>query len=556
MTDLLDPGLRARYDAAVPPVPLDAGAVLRGARRRRRGRQVGGALAAVALVAVVAVGATALMNRADPPPAGPPPVDASASGLWLSAERVAPGADVVGVLVDETGQHVYDQLATVERWVDGAWQDGSRPLLWCLPGDGCSAEVLPPGTVLDYEPVEITPTSGEPGPAMRMSTAGLEPGWYRITHTSRGGVEASALLEVAADATAGAPLPPLGEASLDVRPVLVAAGDALLLTLSLLDADGDAADATPADAAAIQAWQDGAWAAVAEGVPLGGGDVAPSGIVVPPLAPGEYRVVVAGPDGDAWGRFWVLPAPELSSAPAEVLESYVGLPEQAMEEGWPGDVPPGEATFLSSGDATVTISLPGSGDCAQLPVATELSGRTLTIVLREAPTACGTDGTHTTYVLALPDDAPAEPTLTTRLEASLDARYVALRAWLADVVEQAGLPMIPYPSDDSGRYAVIAVWPREPVAVVAELADEVDVAAAIVPDGAVEVGPVTVETGVDPEGAAAGRFACGGLELSFIGRNDTPEAAADVEAVARALAGLAGRCPADVDELLAAYPEA
>lgn len=551
MTELLDPGLRARFDAALPAPVLDdaaVGSLLRRGRRRRLARQAGGGVAAVAVVAALVVGGMSLLDRSPAPPVAPPEEEATVGGdLWLSAEVVPPGAEVVGVLVDQTNSgQVFDQLASVERWIDGEWVDRAEPLLWCLPWDPCSAEVMEPGTAVDFQPVEIAPGPGLPGPAMRMSTAGLEPGWYRITHVSRSGAVASGVLEVADDAPDPAPLAPLDEPSLAVEPPILVPGDNVPLVLSPVLPEGGGGVAF-GQGARVDAWVDGAWVTTQDGIPLGEGmdDGMVAVLVGVSDEPGEYRVVLSGPDTVVWGRFWVTEpvAPSgVASAPAEVLDAYVGLPEGGADAS-------GMITRLESGQYALTISLPGSGECAAVPVATEVDGRTVTVVVRDPAQPCPPDGTHTTYVLALPDGASAESALTTRAEGSTDAPYPQLRLWLTDVVAETGLEAPPQAVDESGLYAVVGVWPREYVAVVAEIAGEAGLAAGVVPDGTAEVEGLVLETGTDDSGAAAARFSCGGLVLSFLGRNDTPAAFEDVRSVAEAVARVAQPCPVDADAI-------
>ncbi|GEN80950.1 hypothetical protein [Actinotalea fermentans] len=313
MAELLGPGLRARFDAALPAPALDdaaVGSLLHRARRRRRARQVGSGLAAVAVVAALAVGGLALIDRTPAPPVAPPPQESGGAQLWLSAERVPPGADVVGVLVDETGGgQVFDQLASVERWLDGEWVDRHEPLLWCLPADPCAASVMEPGTAVDFQPVEIAPEPALPGPAMRMSTAGLEPGWYRISHTARSGAVASAVLEIAEGAPAAAPLTPLDERSLEVRRPLLTTDPTGPLVVAQVVPDGHLPLTGPAERARVDAWIDGAWVTVADPVALSDIGDGTQGVMVLGLDPGAYRVVLLWPDGEVWGRFWVVAAP-------------------------------------------------------------------------------------------------------------------------------------------------------------------------------------------------------------------------------------------------------
>lgn len=429
MTDLSH-DVRARYDAAVPlPVVDDVavGSLLHRARRRRRTRQVGGGVVAVAVVAALAVGGMAVLDRGPTPPTAPPPEATVGADLWLSAEEVLPGAEVVGVLVDEIGiGQVFDQLASVERWAGGAWVDRGQPLLWCLPTDPCSAEVTSPGTMVDFQPVEIAPEPGLPGPAMRMSTAGLEPGWYRISHTSRTGVVAAGVLKVAADAPSPAPLVPLDEPSLAVgRPVLTTDPSGPLVLTQVVP-DGDLPRPEPADQARVEAWLDGAWVTVEDEVALTGDiSAGAQAVMVPGLDPGAYRVVLSWPDGEAWGGFWVVSvtaaSDEVRRQDAEILQTYTGLPDDERYD--VVDVPADTASLLFVDGDSLLVSLAGPGGCAGVPVATEVSGRELTVVVREPARACAPDGTFTTYILALPVGVPSEPLLTTRAEASRDAPY-------------------------------------------------------------------------------------------------------------------------------------
>ncbi len=560
MTELLDPGLRARFDAALPAPVLDdaaVGSLLRRGRRRRRARQAGAGAATLGVLAALTVGGMALTDRSPAPPVAPPPDTTVGTDLWLSADRVPPGAEVVGVLLVGTGPggEVFDQLASVERWEDGAWVDRAEPLLWCLPTDPCSAEVMAPGTAVDFQPVDIAPEPGVPGPAMRMSTAGLEPGWYRITHAARSGAVASAVVEIAADAQSAAPLVPLDEPSLAVDRPVIPADPTGPLVLTRVDPEGGSAAGEPADRARVDAWRDGAWVTVEDPVALSGdmdGAGAPvvQGVITLPLDRGEYRVVLSGPDGDVWGRFWVVESPqaELRSAPAEVLDMYSGLPDsELVDEARQGRADAASSLYVDG--ETVIVAFAGSGDCVPVPVGTELLGGTLTIVVRDAGTACAPDGTYTTYVLALPPDASRDPFLTVRDAASLEAPYPQLRLWLTDVVAETGFPLAPLPEDVSGRYAVAGVLPREAVTVVAELADEAELAAGIAVTGTAELDGVVLETGKDGSRAAAARFACGGLVLSFFGSDGSEEAAADVRLVAETVARGTQPCPAGADSI-------
>ena len=471
----------------------------------------------------------------------------------LSAEQVPPGAEVVGVLVDETGTgQVFDQLASVERWEDGAWVDRAEPLLWCLPTDPCSAEVMSPGTMVDFQPVEITPEPGVPGPAMRMSTAGLEPGWYRIGHTSRTGHVAAGILEIDIDAPPPAPLAPLDEPLLAVdRPVLTTAARGPLVLTQVVP-DGDVPRPDPAEQARVDAWLDGAWATVEDEVALTGdiGDGAQA-VMAAGLDPGAYRVVLSWPEGEAWGRFWVVVAPPVSNEvrrqDAEILQTFAGLPDDERYD--LVEAPADTASYLFVDGDRLLVSLAGTGDCAGVPVATELAGRELTVVVREPAQGCAPDGTFTTYVLALPAGVPSEPWLTTRAEESHDALNPPLRLWLEDVVAETRLEVVPSAQDDAASFAALVVRPRTSVTVLVELTDEAEIAATVVPGGTVDLEGVVLETGNSASGGAAARFACGALALTFLGVDDSPEASEDVRYVAQEVARAAQPCPASAEAI-------
>lgn len=68
------------------------------------------------------------------------------------------------------------------------------------------------------------------------------------------------------------------------------------------------------------------------------------------------------------------------------------------------------------------------------------------------------------------------------------------------------------------------------------------------------VGGVDVRNGADDRGVPGAQFTCGPFRIALSGRNATPEAAADVAAVAEAIAAAAQPCPLDEAEVLARYP--
>lgn len=194
---LPDPVLDPAPDHAAAPAPPPA----------RRGLAVAGVVVG-ALALVTAAVLWLVAGLGDDEAVTPPPAVEPTPGpaLLLSADVAPPGAEVLGVLVDETDSgQVFIQLAGVEEWRDGAWVDEGRPLLWCVPDGECAAAVMAPGVMVDFAPTWVEPSSAEPGPLMRMTTEGLEPGWYRISHTSETGVRVSAILEIDEDA----PVPPV-----------------------------------------------------------------------------------------------------------------------------------------------------------------------------------------------------------------------------------------------------------------------------------------------------------------------------------------------------------
>lgn len=567
MTEL--PGdLRARFDAAVPLPALDGASVtslLHRARRRRRIRLLGGGVSAVAVVAAIAVGGVTLVDRGATPPVAPPvtpppaeTTDTTGADLWLSDDEVPPGADVIGVLIDEAGTgEQFDQLAAVERWTDGEWVDDQEPLLWCLPTDECSARVMAPGTMVDFAPEQIVPGPGAPGPAMRMSTEGLEPGWYRLRHVARSGAIASAVLRIDPEEPSSAPLPALDETSLVVsRPVLTTDPSGPLVVDQAVP-DGDVMRSAPAERARVDLWVEGSWVTVQDPVGLTGDIGDAQAVTVLGLDPGAYRVVLSWSDDELWGPFWVIDAPRAPSSEARredavVLEAYTGLPDDDRYDLL--EAPIDTASYLFIDGDRLLVSLAGTGECTRVPVATQVSGRELAVVVREPAQACPLDGTFTTYVLALPAGVAADAQLTT-LEAggvdggAVDDAYAALRLWLDDVVAETGLEVVPVVGTELAQNATVVVRPRGTVTVVAEFADEAWVAADVVPDDMVELDGVVLETGTDARGAAAARFGCGTLAMTFLGPDATAQSLEDVQGVARDVARAAQPCPADVGSI-------
>lgn len=333
MTEVFD-DLRIRFDAGVPLPQIDdaaVGSLLHRARRRRRARQVGGGGAALGVLSVLAFGAMSLGTGTGTAPAAPPPdggpldamaVDREGPALYLSAQEVPPGAEVAGVLVSKSMLGLsLDQRAFVERWEDGRWVDHEESLVWCVATQGCDGQLHASGVAPNYAAVEIEPAPGAPGPVMRMSTEGLEPGWYRIRHRMLGqetegcveteeaqfctspGAGAWSVLEIKPGAPDPVPLPPLDEVSLVAYPSVLTTGLDGRLTLDEVVPDGAHPADAPVEAARVEVW-DGAWAPVDADVAVTdeGGVLA---VQVPGLDPGAYRVVLTRGDSEVWGSFWV-----------------------------------------------------------------------------------------------------------------------------------------------------------------------------------------------------------------------------------------------------------
>lgn len=259
------------------------------------------------------------------PSTDPPPPDASAAdaavSLWLSADRVPPGPiDVVGVLMNHTGVDVtFGVAAEVERWDGEAWvQRGA--IAMCMDHWHCTAEVQPSIDGLALRHIGLSPTLESPGPVERFTTAGLDPGWYRISQTSNDGTVASGVLQIAEDAAAPAPLVPVDDPAISIHPAVIPTGGATVTLHPLIPAptsgsqsssDVEAAIEGLAETAEVERWDGGGWVHVAEvslkPPAIGESSIGRSAIIPERLDPGAYRLVRAGPAGRHTGSFWVQP---------------------------------------------------------------------------------------------------------------------------------------------------------------------------------------------------------------------------------------------------------
>lgn len=565
MTELFAQTLRERYDAALPDVAVDPAPIVRRGRRRRRVRQVGGGLAVVAAIAalVVTVSLTSSGPR-HPPTTPPPPEEPSDYSLWLSAGQVPPGdVELVAVLVNHTGvEATFGVYAELDRWDGDSWE-AYRHAGMCLDHWHCTARFQDLAGDLAVEDIGLGATVDQPGPVERFTVAGLDPGWYRLTQSAYEGPVAAGVFEVVEGATAPAPLWPLDVPAISVQPaVLPTDGGAVTLTpLIPVGEDGsqtaeDIAAAVEglAETATVERWDGAGWAAVGTSLPLASDD--PSGAAteraatVTPLEPGEYRLVRTGPGGDHIGRFWVIDASGSVVRDAVVLDEYPGVPDGAELLG-------DEGTVLEVDGDRVLVSTRGTGDCAIVPVGTETEGDRLTVVLRSPARECAGDLPYTTYVLAMPDDytpSASGPVPGTRDEASAEPVYVALRAWLAELVDAAGYPRLGGSADRLN--ANDAVWLDELVGIVVEPREAAPTQGEVRPERTADVGGLRVTHGTVDDQIPAAQFTCGGFRFGFAGRNPTGEAVADVATVAEAVAAQITSCPADEAELLERYADA
>ena len=321
--------LRERYVA--PTIDVDPDVVVRRGRRRRLGLRVAAGVA----VAVVAVAAGATLSGAHLPgrpvapagpsqPAGAPPAEPTDGDafVWIGPDRVPPGADLAVALVSRTGADLIGGVGmTVERWDGASWQAYGFAGL-CVDGWRCAGSVTRDGDggVLDI--------GIGPGTAMRLSTNGLERGWYRLSEGvtdmsatpapdgSRPGGAVAGQFEVTDDAPQPAPLPPTDGVATSVHPALLAqpGGAVTLSPVVPPNADGSqtsddiaAAVAGLSETARVERWTDGAWLRVGEvDLTPAPGDGTARAANVPALPEGAYRLVRTGPPGEVTGSFWVV----------------------------------------------------------------------------------------------------------------------------------------------------------------------------------------------------------------------------------------------------------
>lgn len=438
--------LRTRFDAAAPAIGAEPTPIIARARRHRRQVRTWGALSVVAaLVAVGGLG-SALANR-EPPPAEtpPPPEPASAVSIWLSAESVPEGTDLVAIVVnDSTEELVFGATAELERWDGSTWvPDGGTNL--CLPGPGCVAPPFEPAVPSASDGFGYSPTPGNPGPAMRFSTDGLDDGWYRLVQGPASGV-----FQIADDAPASAPLWSLDTTSVQVSPALTG------LRGTRVALGAVTADVT--DYAMVERWDGTAWQPATE-VALTRPASAPTDVrtEIPGLEPGAYRVVLTESGGDAqgdglWGNFWVTGPEATDRQPAEILGTGDGIPPEVERQVSTAGAMYPRGAVIRPDEGVVEVVTTGSSSCPSQPLELAVREGVLVVYVGDPDPspdgACTDDAVTVTYVVSLPANLPVTAATDVELR-SADGVLLALSpglrdqadSWPATILEtRSGLP--------------------------------------------------------------------------------------------------------------------
>jgi hypothetical protein len=245
----------------------------------------------------------------------PPPVAASPVSLWLSAERVPPGpVELVALLVNDGNSDVmFGVYAKIDRWNGDAWVPAGQ-LVMCMDHWHCTAQILSPGGSVEVPSIGLSPQPRVPGPVERFTTDGLQPGWYRISQVANEGITAAAVLEIADDAPAPAPLVPVDRPAISVSPALLSPTGGKVMLYPLIPAgtgaqsrqDVEEAIRGLSEIARIERWDGSSWTAV-QNVDLEktGNDDLVRSTTLPPLPLGVYRLVRKGPEMPHAGSFWV-----------------------------------------------------------------------------------------------------------------------------------------------------------------------------------------------------------------------------------------------------------
>lgn len=176
--------LRERYTA--PVFAIDPEVVVRRGRRRRAARGAAG----VGLVGLAV--AAGLMLGGMPRPFGPAPADLpppeptnSAAALVISPATIHSGDAVTVTILNRGPSDLVGGVGVeAERWNGRAWTFAGWAAL-CFGDAGAPCESrIDPNTANEAVPaVGITAPPGGSSTRLGLSTAGLTPGWYRLTMT-------------------------------------------------------------------------------------------------------------------------------------------------------------------------------------------------------------------------------------------------------------------------------------------------------------------------------------------------------------------------------------
>jgi hypothetical protein len=295
-----------------------------------RERVIAGVVAVTIVVGVVAFAwwAFSPAGHRTAPLDAPPALPASPYSLWLSADRVAPGpVELVAVLVNHGGaEATFGVAATVDRWDGNEWT-AYGDLVMCMDHWHCTARVQPPGQVGDVPAIGLSAKPWISGPVERFTTDGLDVGWYRISQEANEGIVAAAILEVAADGSAPAPLVPVDAPAISVTPPLASPAGGEIHLYPLIPApsgaqsrdDVQSAIRGLSEVARLERWDGSSWEATGD-VELHVTDDDLARLAdLPRLTDGEYRLVREGPVGPHIGHFWVDETTLTGAALAEAL---------------------------------------------------------------------------------------------------------------------------------------------------------------------------------------------------------------------------------------------
>jgi hypothetical protein len=173
--------LRETY--ATPLINVDPDVIVRRGRRRRTSAWSAGAVALV----VVALSWTlvGLPRSTGPGPAvAPPPEPADAQAALVISPGTVHAGDAVAVTILNRGPSDLIGGVDVEaqRWDGRAWAAAGAAGL-CFGWDPCESRIDPNAGTLTVPSVGIPAPSGGSSAPLGLSTAGLTPGWYRLSMT-------------------------------------------------------------------------------------------------------------------------------------------------------------------------------------------------------------------------------------------------------------------------------------------------------------------------------------------------------------------------------------